>query len=46
MKHHKIAPRKRSPKDLPRFESWELWSYRLVGFLSFVYEAVRGIIHK
>jgi len=47
MKHPKIAPRKRRRKNLPRkLELWELWSYRFVGFLGFLYEGVRAIIHK
>jgi hypothetical protein len=47
MKRRKIAPRKRRRKNLPRkFELWELWSYRFVGFLGFLYEGVRAIIHK
>jgi hypothetical protein len=47
MKRRKIVPRKTRRKNLPRkLELWELWSYRLVGFLGFLYEGVRAIIHK
>jgi len=44
MKHPKTAPRKRRRKNLPR--KLELWSYRFVGFLGFLYEGIRAIIHK
>jgi len=47
MKDHKTAPRKRRRKNLPRkLELWELWSYRFVGFLGFLYEGIRAIIHR
>jgi len=47
MKHHKVVPHKRRRYNLPRkLELWESWSYRFVGFLGFLYEGIRAIIHK